>query len=464
VKGVRQVIVPEEAAIVKLIFRMYAEGNSYDRIAKFLNGTGILSPGYFRKGGVRFWYHSVIAAMLVNERYRGTVIFGKRQTLKNPETGATEFRDLPASTWTIQYHEELRIIPDALWEAVRQQNSRILEKHGPRKLGGMNRTDNSRKYVFSGPLRCGGRTDKGDICGANIVVCRSQTPNVFYGCLINHRNGDCNNKLLIKQSSLEEQLLGAIVARLRAPESLAQLHEEFTHQLEQAEKDESATARQAFGNHDALRKESLSLSGTVERLTEAIAEHGLSHALSAKLRQSETRMEEITRLLAVKEKPASPKIGTVETEEFLKRKVDELVGVLLGDPIRTKQELLKRIDKLVLTPEVRDGKDVYVVKGDVRLFTADDDVMLTNSGTTIGEHYTKLRISLDGLVLLPKKASTRPRRIDGNGAATAEAPSPDQTTALVEVSSMARNGLSAPVVINKGETEETDTWALSKAA
>ena len=86
--------------------------------------------------------------------------------------------------------------------------------------------------------------------------------------------------------------------------------------------------------------------------------------------------------------------------------------------------------------EVRDGKDVYVVKGDVRLFTADDDVMLTNSGTTIGEHYTKLRISLDGLVLLPKKASTRPRRIDGNGAATAEAPSPDQTTALVEVSSL----------------------------
>jgi len=97
VKGVRQVIVPEEAAIVRLIFQMYAEGNSYDRIAKFLNANGVLSPGNFRKGGIRSWYPSVIAAMLVNERYRGTVIFGKTQTFKNPETGATQIRDVPAS-------------------------------------------------------------------------------------------------------------------------------------------------------------------------------------------------------------------------------------------------------------------------------------------------------------------------------------------------------------------------------
>ena len=464
VKGVRQVIDPEEASIVYLIFKMYAEGNSYDRIAKFLNATGVRPPGYFRKGGIRLWYHSLIAAMLVNERYRGTVIFGKTQTLKNPESGATESRDLPASAWTIQHHEEMRIIPDELWEAVRLQNSRILEKHGPKKLGGMNRTDNSRRYVFSGPLRCGGRTDEGDICGANIVVCISQAPNVFYGCPIHRRSGDCNNKLLIKQSSLEEQLLGAIVTRLRAPESLAQLHEEFARQLEQAEKDESANTRQAIGNHDALRKESVSLSGTVERLTDAIGEHGLSHALSAKLRQSEARMEEIAQLLAVKDKPASPKISAGEIKEFLKRKMDELVEVLLGDPIRTKQELLNRIDRLVLTPEVRDGKDVYVVQGDVRLFAANDDVMLTNSGPSTGEHYTKLCISLDGLALVPKKASTRPRRIDATHAASVETPSPEEVNRFEAVTSIASNDLRQMPAIDEGDSEPRDAWELPQAA
>ena len=415
-KGVRQVIDPDEAAIVILIFQKYAEGNSYDRIAKFLNGTGVLSPGHYRKGGKRWWHPSLIAAMLVNERYRGTVIFGKRQNLKNPETGATEHRVLPASAWTVQYHEEMRIIKDELWEAVRQQNSRVLEKHGPKKLGGMNRTERSRQYVFSGSLRCGLRNEQGEICGANIVVCRSDKDGAFYGCPVHRENG-CKNRLMIKQSSLEEQLLGAIVARLRAPKSLAQLHDEFTRQLEQAAKDQSANARKAHGNHDALRKESISLRGTVERLTDAIAGHGLSHALSAKLRQSELRVEEIERLLSVKDKPASPKIGSGEAEEFLKRKVDELVEVLRWDPIHTKQELLKRIDKLVLTPEVRDGEDVYVVRGDVRLFAAEDDVMLTNTGTRIGEHYTTLSISLDGLVLQARKSykvrrpRTEPRKL-----------------------------------------------------
>lgn len=453
-KGVRQVIDPDEKAIVVMIFQMYADGNSYDRIAKFLNRTGVLSPGHFRKGGVQSWYPSLIAAMLVNERYRGTVIFGKTQTIKNPETGATESRKLPVSTWTVQYHEEMRIIPEPLWEAVRQQNRRVLEKHGPKKLGGMNRTDCSRQYIFSGPLRCGGRNEEGDVCGANIVICISDKYGAIYGCPIHRRGGDCENKLLIKQSSLEEQLLGAIVASLRAPESLTQLHDEFTRQLEQAAKDESTTARQALGNHDALRKESVSLRGTVERLTDAIAGHGLSHALSAKLRQSEVRMEEIARLLAVKDQPASQKIGAGETEEFLKRKVDELVEVLLGDPIRTKQELLKRIDKLVLTPEVRDGEDVYVVRGDVRLFAANDDVMLTNTGTRIGEHYTKLSISLDGFVLLPRKTyKVKGTRTDLGGATLPLAmPETSPLRAPISIADEAAQPIQAP------------TWAETQAA
>jgi DNA invertase Pin-like site-specific DNA recombinase len=461
-KGVRQVIDPEEAAIVYLIFKMYAEGNSYDRIAKFLNGTGVLSPGHFRKGGMRSWYPTGIAHMLTNERYRGTVIFGKTKVTKNPETGATELLDLPASTWTIQYHEEMRIIPDALWDAVRLQNSRILEKHGSTKLGGMNRTNRSRRYVFSGPLRCGLRNDKGEVCGANIIILRSQAPNAYYGCPL-HRSGGCNNRLLIKQSSLEEQLLGAIVSALRAPESLAQLHGEFTRQLEQAVKDESVTARQALGNHDALKKESASLRCTVERLTEAIAGHGLSHALSAKLRQSEVRMEEITRLLAAKDKPAPPQISAGETEEFLKRKVDELVEVLLGDPVRTKQELLNRIDKLVLTPEVRDGEEVYVVQGDVRLFGANDDAMLTSSGPCIGEHYTTLRISLDGFVLLPGKVHKRKNRQETSGVPLPEPPVVNEATEFVVVAPIIPGRFSQEAGITGDNCQKADTWTLSGA-
>jgi len=264
------------------------------------------------------------------------------------------------------------------------------------------------------------------------------------------------NKLLIRQSSLEEQLVGAIVASLQGQESLAELRGEFTRQLEQASKEESATVEQALGNYDALKRESVSLRATVERLTDAIIGHGLSHALSAKLRQSEVRIEEITRLLAVKDTPASRKISAEETEEFLNRKVNELVEVLLGDPIRTKQELLTRIDKLVLTPEVRDGKDVYVVQGDVRLFAANEDAMLTGSGNRTGEHCTNLRIPLDGVVLLPNSDDKRWFRKGGRLAAAAS-PSSSTAASAAAVISITPGGLSESAGITERGAERTCT-------
>jgi DNA invertase Pin-like site-specific DNA recombinase len=400
VKGVRLVIDRDEAPIVVMIFRMYADGNSYERIAKHLNAAGVLSPQAPRKRGIRSWCPSAIREMLINERYRGIVHYGMTEKLHHPETGATEYRKCPPSEWTTQIHEELRIISEQLWEEVLLQNVLVSEKHGPKKLGGMNRTENSRRYLFSGALRCG-------LCGANMVISSGKAPNSFYGCPYHRKRGVCENKLVIKQSSLEEQLLGRMVASLRTPESLAQLHTDFIHQLAQAAEEETAATRQVLDNQESLRKESAELSGTVERLTEAIATHGISNALSAKLRQSEVRMDEIRKLLALKDKPVAPKIDANEVAAFIKRKAGELVEVLLGDPIRTKQELLKRIDKLVLTPEVRDGEDVYVVRGDLRLFAANEDVMLTNSVPRNGEHYTNLSISLDGFVLLPTQARKR---------------------------------------------------------
>jgi site-specific DNA recombinase len=68
VKGCRQVIDPEQAVVVRLIFKMYADGNSYARIAKYLNAQNILPPQQPRKKGIRSWCPSAIREMLLNER------------------------------------------------------------------------------------------------------------------------------------------------------------------------------------------------------------------------------------------------------------------------------------------------------------------------------------------------------------------------------------------------------------
>ena len=280
---------------------------------------------------------------------------------------------------------------DELWEAVRAQNERVREKHGPRQLGGMLRTETSRRYLFSGLLRCG-------VCQANVVIGSGKAPNAYYGCAYHRKRGVCGNKLTIKQRHLEEQLIGRLVAVLRAPEFKAEIQKEFARQVTVAGEIEAAKARLAVEDQDELKRELADLHKRVMNLTEAIAENGTSPNLSAALRRHESRMAVIEKLLATREKPPSPTLDPGEAEEFLRGKLDTLVEVLLGDPLVTKQELRKRIEKLVLTPEKRDGSDVFVVTGDLKLFAA-DDAMLGKSLEGIGEHCIDLRVPLNGLVL-----------------------------------------------------------------
>ena len=71
------VIVPEEAEIVKLIFRLYLEGYSTGKIAKHLEEQGIKTAT-----GQDKWHSTVIDKMLRNEKYMGDADVYKRQALE----------------------------------------------------------------------------------------------------------------------------------------------------------------------------------------------------------------------------------------------------------------------------------------------------------------------------------------------------------------------------------------------
>src|SRR5699024_12481059 len=68
----RLVIVPEEAEIIKRIYREYLEGSSLNKIAKGLEADGILT-GVGRKK----WYSSSLHKILTNEKYMGDALLQK---------------------------------------------------------------------------------------------------------------------------------------------------------------------------------------------------------------------------------------------------------------------------------------------------------------------------------------------------------------------------------------------------
>ena len=59
-------IVPEEAATVKLIYRMFRDGKAVSYIARHLTANGIPTPT-----GKKIWQNRVIRSILTNEKYKG---------------------------------------------------------------------------------------------------------------------------------------------------------------------------------------------------------------------------------------------------------------------------------------------------------------------------------------------------------------------------------------------------------
>lgn len=392
--GVYQEVIPEEAAVIRRIFEMYAAGSSYADVAKALNAEGTLSPQPPRKGKIRAWCPSAIREMLLNEKYRGVVVWNRTKTVRNRENGKTEQRPRPESEWVRVEVPELRIVSDQLWESAREQNRRVREKHGPKRLGGMNRTVASRQYLFSSLLECG-------LCNANMVIVGGQPPNAQYGCPNHRYRGVCENSVRIPQRKLEQQLLAALSVNLLDPRLEEERVQSFRDQLKATLAAETRRTREAASQDSQLKEELAGLEKEQENLVDGIAKHGFSPALSARLAAVESRIAQIQKLRNAGVEPKVPEFTTEEIREFVQRKSQEFANILAGDAAIAREQLRKRITKLVLTPKQTQDGSVFEVTGDVSLFQGNGDVMLTNSLEGIAQHYTGGTISLTGVFLNP---------------------------------------------------------------
>ena len=148
----QRTIVPEEAEIVRRIFRMYADGMSACRIAFTLNEEGVPGP----RG--RLWREISIngqrnrgSGVLNNAMYRGLVVYGRKRTVTDPVTNQLQPRYNPESDWIVKEMPSLRIVDEELWQRVQLRR----RAGADRSTGKGNRIPNplTARLVCS---RCGG--------------------------------------------------------------------------------------------------------------------------------------------------------------------------------------------------------------------------------------------------------------------------------------------------------------------
>ena len=123
------IIVPDEAKLVRRIFRLYLEGNSINKIAETLTKEGIRTVT-----GNTVWHATVISKMLMNEKYMGDALLQKTYTVDFLEKKRAVNKGIVPQYYIEGNHEA--IIPRELFYQVQEERARRANVYRPAKKEG----------------------------------------------------------------------------------------------------------------------------------------------------------------------------------------------------------------------------------------------------------------------------------------------------------------------------------------
>lgn len=275
-EGYRMELQPAEAAVVLRIFREFADGRSESAIVRALNAEGV--PGRFRtrKG----WWPATVHRILRSEKYIGRWVWNKTQTRRDPRTGRRRKVLKPASEWVVTTNEELRIVPEELWERVQERLAAVRKSWpgGPKKRGfddqAGHRVVHYPTELLSGAMKCAA-------CGGSISKVSGKSGG-YYGCL-GAAKGNCENRVLVRRTLAEKVVLSAVRERLADAGAIRYLLERVEAELH----------RIAAGVPEDLRLKEASFEREQRRLAnfvDFVADGRGSRALGEAIEETERRL------------------------------------------------------------------------------------------------------------------------------------------------------------------------------
>lgn len=182
-------VIPEEAKIVKLIFKLYLEGKGTVIIKDELEKRKIKT-----KTGLDKWNSKAILKLLKNEKYTGDLLLGRYCTINNLENKSTIINNGESNRYLIRNHHKAIISK----EDFKKAQTIMKEKHAM-CLTRDNHAHN--RYCFSNRMICG-------FCG-NTMKRNNMESNPYYRCSLNRDriNPDCNKSRSLKEIVLKEAWL-----------------------------------------------------------------------------------------------------------------------------------------------------------------------------------------------------------------------------------------------------------------
>jgi site-specific DNA recombinase len=288
---VHRVIDDAEAAIVRRIFALYAEGDGLTRIAKRLNADGVPAA----RSGTGSWAPTAVRDIIRRPLYAGRVIWNRSQKVTRRGTKASRRR--PEAEWLQRDAPELRIVSDALWHAVEQRRIRAASSHASMTHNGQRRSrspgaDLRSASLLSGLAQC-------TVCSAPLVALTrphgtgaTRQRVRFYGCNYHLKRGPavCTNDVVIRQERLDAVVLGALAGAI--DERL--IARAMALALERAQQRRAAAPDQRA----ALGRERAAITTTMRHVLDAVKSGRATDTLLAELAAQEARAKAIDQQLA----------------------------------------------------------------------------------------------------------------------------------------------------------------------
>ena len=340
----QRVINPEQAAIVRRIFEMYASGSSPKTIAATLNREGIPSPGSTWARTLRRrcgWLSSAIhgdvlrgVGILNNDLYRGVVIWNRTRWIRSAADSANRRPVVnPRSEWIEQRDESLRIVSDELWQRVKARQQLQASTIGARVKAGLSRksaaSGRTPRHVFSGMLVC-------SECGSRYTLVNRRS----YGCASYVNGRACTNSRTVRRDLVQDRLLAGIRAALDSQDVQAEIERR---------------ARKILASHRNRKPDAqriAELKEQLDNLVSAVAAGGLrqSPAIGRKLAEVEA---ELGQLQAVRQDTPTPLVVT-DVKTRVKAALAALPEYLERDPERARAALQRAglASEIILRPAV----------------------------------------------------------------------------------------------------------------
>lgn len=342
-----------EAEIIREIFRRYADGEGIRTLVKDLNARGVPSPRAGKRG-TGSWSPSVLWAMLRRERYRGHIVWGQEGT---GYKGGTQVRiERPECEWVQLQVEDLRIVSEELWQAVRARMDRT------RKFTGKAGSPGPKpKYLLTGFAKC-------SECGGPMQVTNgkigSQTVRV-YMCSWHRDRGDavCTNTLRRPVATVDEAVLSWMKQHVLTEELIIETLKEVRRRI--------ADRSKASGSEiPAMQTELKALNVEIARLTVALAATDEKpHAVIKAIADKERRVLALkTRIDAQRATPTVVNMEIEALEQEARRRIEQFRELLDRNPEHARKAMDALLESpLTFTPIVTAEGNRYRVEGPVAI-------------------------------------------------------------------------------------------------